>query len=483
MKILLIYPPFLDKKEYRRYLEKSQSEPYTLPLGLAYIASFMKKAGYNDIDLLDAYAKKMNFEQISEYIRKTNPQVIGISCLSDERAITFKLVKLIKSISEKIKIVLGGPHPTLMYEQILMNFPVDVVVIGEGEYTFLELIKAWESRRSLLEVKGIAYRENDNIIETKPRERIKNLDELPFPAYELVNLNNYKLLSFAEEVCKIKGLSKIPNFAAISSSRGCVGKCNFCSTPGIWKRKWTARSAENIVDEIEMLNKKYNITFFIFTDDIFSVNQKRVIDLSEKILDRKLEIMWGFETSVRFVSLEMLEKAKLAGCSCIFYGIESGSKTILKNITKENRNSMVVKAFELTKKAGILTGAFLMVGNVGENRKSIYETIQLLRVIRPDIIAPQIAMVAPGTGLYKIAKSQNFIDESYWLSDYTFPYYTYEHNLRKLLRWHRKIQNYRKNNISILLHSIRDAVEFNAGIRITKKGVSRVPPAPLKCFV
>jgi radical SAM superfamily enzyme YgiQ (UPF0313 family) len=478
MKVLLIYPPFLEKLECRRYLEKAYGGTYSFPLGLAYIASMLIKEGYNNVEILDTYVKKMSWEQISRAISQSDPQIIGISCLSDERATTFKLISLIKSINEKIKIVLGGPHPSLMYEQIVNNFPVDAVVIGEGEYTFVELVKTWESGHGLHEVKGIAFKDNNKVIKTAKRERIKNLDELPFPAYDLVDLNAYKQLSFVEQVCQIKGLEYVPKSVAISSSRGCVGSCNFCSAPGLWKRKWIARSASSIVDEIEMLHKKYNISFFVFVDDIFSVDQKRVIEMSDEIINRKLKILWGFETAVRFVSLEMLERAKAAGCSCIFYGIESGSENILYNVSKNILIDTITNAFDITRKTGMICGAFLMVGNIGENRKSISKTMELLRIIKPDIVMPQIAMLAPGTGLYETAKKQNVIDDNYWLSDNTFPYYTYENNLRTLLRWYRKISNYNKSDFNLMVSSIRDALEFKTGIRISRRGVFRVSPAP-----
>lgn len=459
MKILLINPPPYDHGKDRRFLERKPIQTYTMPLGLGYIASVLEKGGH-EVRLLDAYARESSENELREFIKNMHPYVVGITCLSDQRASWFRLIKLIRSIDGSIKIVLGGPHPSLMIEQTLRHFRPDAIVIGEGENTFLDLIRTWEVKENIDKVKGIAYLKGEDVVITEPRQRIKDLDSLPFPAYHMVNLKDYSGWDFMEGIYRMFGLDKPPLYATISTSRGCVSNCGYCSAPLIWKRRWTSRSAANVVDEMEMLHNKCGIQFVIFTDDIFSVNQDRVIKICGEILKRDLKILWGFETAVNFVSSELLTMAKKAGCRCILYGVESASKIVLSNVNKTIKEEDVLNAFRMTKEAGIVAGAFLMVGNPGESEKSINETIKLLRKIRPDIILPQIAMITPGTKLYEIAKSKGFIGDNYWLTDLPFPYYTCERNLKTLLRWYRKLFYYNHGNFSIFLKTMKDYIEL-----------------------
>jgi radical SAM superfamily enzyme YgiQ (UPF0313 family) len=440
MKILLINPPPFEHGENARILERSPVQTYTMPLGLGYLASFLQREGY-DVRIIDAYVRKLSYEKLGELIKDQKPHVIGITCLSDQRASWFKLIHLIRSIDSSIKIVLGGPHPTLMMTQVLTHFRPDVIVIGEGEETMFDLLKAWGTREDNRQVKGIAYMEGEDIIVTRPRERIKNLDRLPFPAHDVINFDDYQGWDFIRKISHLLGLLKPPQYASISTSRGCVGDCSFCSAPLIWKKRWTKRSASNVVDEIEMLNREYGIEFIIITDDVFTVDQTRVISICEEMLKRNIQVLWGFETVLQSVSYELLHLAKQAGCCCILYGVESGSKTVLSNISKKIKIEEVVKAFNMTRDVGIISGAFLMVGNPGESEKSIKETLNLLNIIKPDIALPQITMITPGTRLFDRAKSKGHIDENYWLTDLPFPYYTCERDLETLIQWYQMLSN------------------------------------------
>jgi radical SAM superfamily enzyme YgiQ (UPF0313 family) len=477
MKIILINPPPYQAGESSRFLERNLIQTYTMPLGLGYIASVLLRAGY-DVSIVDAYVKKLSFEGMEEVIRKSRPDIIGISCLSDQRSSWFRLIQLIRVIDKRIKIVLGGPHPTLMPEQVLTHFKPDVIVIGEGEETMLELVKTWEDGGDINSVKGISYLEDGNFIYTPPRERIKDLDSLPFPAYHLVDINDYGGWELLRMIFEIRGFKKLPKYASMVTSRGCVGNCGYCSSPLVWKKRWTQRSALNVVDEMEMLNREYGVEFVVISDDIFTINQKRVISICDEILRRKLNIMWGFETSVNFVSAGLLNLVKRAGCFCILYGVESGSEVVLSNVSKRIKEDDVIHAFEMTKSAGIVAGAFLMVGNPGESEESINDTIRLLRKINPDIVLPQIAMITPGTKIFDLAKEKCFIDESFWLTDKPFPYYTCERKLKTLLRWYRKLYYYCHNDFSILLHTIRDYIELHTGMRIMKEGLFKVEVPP-----
>ena len=478
MKIQLIQPPQFDFGKNRRFLEEGPIVTYTMPVGLGYLASMLENAGH-EVNIVDAYCMKSPWQELEEKIKKFSPEVIGITSLSDQRASCYQLIRLIKSIGSRIKVVLGGHHPTLMFEQILQKFPVDAVVLGEGEVTMVELVKAWQENKEIDEINGIAFCKNQKIIKTDPREMISNLDTIPFPAYHLIDISAYKGWHFIDQIFSLLGRgTRDYQQASLITSRGCPGKCSFCSVRQMWGPKWRKRSPHNVVDEIEMLYKKYNVEFFVFADDIFSVDQKRVMSICEEILQRGIKIDWGFQTAVKFVSSDMLNLAAKAGCKAVIYGVESASETILKKISKNITVDQIINAFELTKNAGMLTGAYLMVGNIGEDRITIRETIKLLKVIKPDIIVPQILMICPGTELFEIAKSQNFINDNYWLSDLPLPYYTYEHDLYTLSRWYRELGYWHVSRLDRLLRILRDVIELKTGIRITKEGIRRVTPIP-----
>jgi anaerobic magnesium-protoporphyrin IX monomethyl ester cyclase len=441
MKILLINPPPFYHGRNSRFLEKTPVQTFTVPLGLAYIASFLQKEKY-EVHIIDAYVKNLPFEKLMIKVNDLNPEIIGITCLSDQRASWFKLIHLIRSLNNSIKIVLGGPHPTLMTEQILTHCQPDAIVIGEGEETMLDLVKAWENNKPLNKVKGIAYLKGKNVVFTEPRKRIRDLDYLPFPAYDQFDLDDYSGWFFMNTLYRMIGLSKSPKYGTMSTSRGCLGNCSFCSAPLIWNRQWTKRSAKNVVDEMELLKKEYNVDFIILTDDTFTVDQERVRTICNEIIKRNLKLLWAFETAVNFVSYDVLALAKRAGCCFILYGVESGSEHVLSGISKKIKVEEIVHAFNITKRAGIITVASLMVGNPGETENTINITLSLLKTIEPDIVLPQIAMITPRTKLFETAKRQGFIDETYWLTDLPFPYYTCESSLGKLVNWHWKLLHY-----------------------------------------
>ena len=479
MRTLLVNPPVFDHGKYRRILEEKPIETYTMPIGIGYIASVLEKAGY-EVKAVDAY--QMSWGNLGKILKDYAPDIVGISCLTDQRASIYRVIRMVKSLNKEIRIVLGGTHATLMHEQMLNHFPVDAVVLGEGENPFLHLVRTWEAGEDIEGVKGIAFRRDGNVVKTKNQELIKDLDTIPFPAYHFFDLDMYAGWELHTKVASVLGYQHYASYksAAIITSRGCPWNCSFCSVSAMSGQKWRDRTAINVVDEIEMLVNKYNCKIIDFVDDIFSVDQKRVIAISEEIIRRKLDILWGFETGVRYVSEEMLRKAAEAGCKFIMYGVESASKEVMKNVSKKTDVEKIIKAFELTKKAGIATGAFIMVGNPGENDRSINETMKILRVIKPDVIVNQILMIFPGTEQYAKAKREGFIDDRYWLSDLPAPYYEQHHSLQKLVRLHRKIFYYTMNRFSVFARTVRDKIEIHYGIKFTKRGIKMVPKIPPK---
>lgn len=478
MKILLINHPYL--KESSDYGKPTQLAPAPSP-GIGYIGAVLKQAGYN-VKIIDAFY--YSWEKVEDIIKRENPNVVGVGCMTEGRKNAFKVVELTKKINPNIKVVMGGPHPTHCYEQVLKYYPVDAIVIGEGEITIVELIKSWEEGKDLKEVKGIAFKNNGEVYKNTQREFIKDLDTIPFPLYRDFDWNSYVKKDFAGEIADVeingKKLSELP-YCFMITSRGCPYRCQFCATTKFWGAKWRLRSAKNVVDEVELLYHQYGRRYFNFCDDAFSIKEQRVIDICKEILSRGLKIVFNCVTRVDYASIEMANWLKKAGCIYVALGVESGSPKILKTIHKKITLEQIENTFNVFHKAGILPGALLMVGNPGESNETINQTLKLLKKIKPPSTGASITMVFPDTELFEIAKQKGLLTDEYWLKDTSVPFYTAEHSLATLIKWQDKIyrfgEHYRKKLLKErILHKIRVARRIFAartGVYISKRGIHR----------
>lgn len=463
MKILLINPPMYDQRKYG----KPFILPYGPPLGIAYLASTLEKHGFV-VKAIDMF--NYSWEKVRQTLEKEQPDVVGITCLTEQRASPLEVARLSKTVNKDCTVIMGGIHPTILYKQILEHWPVDIIVLGEGEETVKELMICLEEKKVVGDVQGIAYKYQGKIIRTPPRQLIHNMDDIPFPAYKYFDFNRYtggyEILKGAWNGKQLENLRFVP----IISTRGCVGSCQFCSTPLFWQ-KWRTRSAKNVVDEIEYLVKNFGCGFFNFADDIFTVNKNRVIDLCKEILGRKLDIVWDCETRVNFIWEDMLDWMVRAGCYCISFGVESASESVLKAIKKKTTPEQIAQAFTLTKQTGMKTKMLLMVGNPGENDHTVRDTVKMIERVHPDFVSVSEAMVFPGTELYELAKQKGIVTDEHWLTDRPAPYFTIENNLEKLLEWSNMIMSAHAGTIGKILRLLRNALERNTGLRITAEGV------------
>lgn len=462
MKTLLINPPMYDQRKYG----KPFILPYGPPLGIAYLASTLEKHGFEvrAIDMFD-----YSWDKVRQTLEEKQPDVIGITCLTEQRASPLELARLSKTMNKDCVVIMGGIHSTIMYEQILEQWPVDIIILGEGEETIKELMTCLEGKKIFGDVHGIAYKHEGKTIKTPPRRLIENLDDIPFPAYKYFDFDKYTRYEILKGIWNNKPLRNL-RFVPVISTRGCVGSCQFCSTPFFWQ-KWRTRSAKNVVDEMELLTRDFGCGFFNFADDIFTVNKNRVIDLCKEIIQRKLDIIWDCETRVNFIWDDMLEWMMRAGCYCISFGVESASETVLKAIKKKTTPQQIAHAFQLTKQVGMKTKMLLMVGNPGEDDTTVNDTVRMIETVHPDFVSVSEAMVFPGTELYESAKQKGFVSDDYWLTDRPAPYFTVENNLEKLLEWSNTIMSANAGIVGKGLRRLRNMLERKTGIRITTEGV------------
>lgn len=399
--------------------ETSQEGYTNPPLGLLYIAGTLLKHGVS-VKLVDGCVEGKN--AIIKAIGEFKPDIVGITSLTPGRKRALDVARLVRAADPATLIVMGGAHPTIMYRQILEEYDyVDLVVLGEGERTFLEIVTG----TSYESIQGIAYRRDNKVVKTGERATVANLDELPFPAWNLVDLSRYK--PWGTGSFNGIDISKVPRVSVIFS-RGCTGHCDFCSTWWVWKG-YRNRSPENMADELEWLYRDFGVRHFCFADDAFSIDREAIIGLCDEIIRRKMIIAFFANTRSDFVDEELLYRMKQAGCYEVSYGIETGSQHLLNGMTKENTIKSAEMAIKMTKQAGLKATALMIVGNVGETEETVQETLAFLKRAKPDQVASAGGLwILPGTKVYQYCRKIGFIDDDFWLSDEPYKVFTLEHS-------------------------------------------------------
>ncbi|MFH1587599.1 MAG: radical SAM protein [Candidatus Diapherotrites archaeon] len=385
---------------------KENSGHFSPPLGLAYLAAVAreKNCEIKTIDLSARYAEYSD-KDILNSVDSFRPDIVCVSVNTLYASQALKMINLLAD-SPALKIA-GGPHPTILPQESLER-GFDVVVRGEGEETFAELIDFARGEKKLENILGISFRKGKKVIGNSARPPIENLDSLPFPAIDLFNEKDY---------AKSKRASS--NFAVINSSRGCPYNCIFCATSLVQGKRFRFMSAGKVMKEIEEYRKRYGTEIFYFTDDSFSFNRERVMELCKLILNKNLKIKWHCATRVDKVDFELLKKMKNAGCGSITYGLESGNPKTLEKIRKGISLQQTRDALILTKNAGIAANANFILGFPWENAKDIKKTREFMSEISPYVsnFTPSYVLTPfPGSKLFEEYRSKNRFD-GWWNSE------------------------------------------------------------------
>lgn len=362
-------------------------------LGLCFLLSFLKKNNF-DSEIIDMDAEGLNIPAVIKRIYKIKPQLIGISTISFTFLYALKLAEEIKRYFD-IPIILGGCHVSIYPKEVIMNDSIDIGVIGEGEETFLELVKIFKESNGNIKninsefkkVNGIVFKLNGEIIITKQRKFIENIDSLPFPAIEKLRINRYY------------GCNHVKPYITMVTTRGCPFNCSFCSKEH-WGNTFRFYSAERVVDEIEYYTKNLGIKAIDFYDDTFTVSRSRVFKITNLIKRRNIKFDFGLMTRVDCIDRELLLSLKEAGCKVIAYGVEFGDINIQNKINKEFSAEVIKDVFRLTKEAGIRTVGFFMIGHPDETEAEIYNTIRLIKKLDADYVKTNILIPYPGSQLY-----------------------------------------------------------------------------------
>lgn len=379
--ILLILPPLVGA-------ERSQVPP----LGLGYLAAVVKEQ--YSVKIVDMAAAKYKKGDLIDILEKERPRLVGITSLVNAHNNGCRVSRIVKDVlGDETMIIMGGPHVTFLAEETLQeNSAIDVVVLKEGEITFKELVQyRFEGNIQLEEIKGIAFRKGNEIMFTEERAVITDLDSIPFPARELFDLTLYQ------------------EPGTIITGRGCPFTCTFCASSSLCGRRFRARSAENVLDEISELYHKYDIRKLFFADDTLVYNRKRAIDICQGMLDRELSITWGCGTRVDCLPQDCLELMYKAGCRGILLGVESGDEKTLQNIGKGISLEMIMDTAERVHKMGILLTCSFILGLPDDTEESLKRTLELARKLKalkkeptePDVVIYfSILTPLPGTEIY-----------------------------------------------------------------------------------
>ncbi len=389
-KIVFFNTPFSFDK-----VDRLEMEGYFPRLGLASVASFLLSLGY-EVKIVDPIIDVP--EEILKKIKKFKPDFIGISSYTNEIFNAAETAYLAKKAVPGVKVVLGGAHASALPQRTLEEFPVfDYLVIGEGEMTTKELVEG----KPLSKIKGLAFfDETGKFVLNQPRPLIENLDSLPFPAWELYDIDQYRGGSLSGVFGKKGKDLELP----VESARGCPFSCIFCFR--VCGRTIRFRSVKSVVDEVQRDVEKFGANKIFFIEGTFGVNKKLGLELCREIIKRGLhkKITWSTGGRVDVVDKELLGAMKDSGCVYIGFGVESGDEKILKAVGKNTTISQIKRAFQLCREVGIPAEANFIIGHPFETEKTAQKTINLGREIKADYANYAILVPFPGTKVAEMAK-------------------------------------------------------------------------------
>jgi len=369
------------------------------PLGLAYIASVLKNAGFQ-VGFLDNQVLRLQGISLKKEIKKNNPDVVLLSAMTPQWQQIRELSKIIKDISAKIIVGVGGPHLTVYPKESLSDESFDFGVYGEGEKTVLEIMRNIQNGKGFDGIKGCIFRKNGQVMVNPPREEIDDLDALPFPAVGLLPFKDYFALSV-----------KRPFFSMVTS-RGCPYTCRFCFQG--YLGRYRSRSPENVVEEMEQLVNKYNIREIIIFDETFAVETPRALAICELVRKKNLKFSWDLRTRVDLLNEELLISLKAAGCARLHLGIESGNEEVLSNMAKGISIPQIIEKVDMAKRLGFQLRGYFMLGFPGEGRESISDTIRFAKSLPLDWASFTVTIGLPETYIYNESLKKGYFSGDYW---------------------------------------------------------------------
>jgi anaerobic magnesium-protoporphyrin IX monomethyl ester cyclase len=373
------------------------------PLGMLYIGTYLRENGV-DVSIIDEAAQGYSLKDTIDWVKKEDPDILGFSTCSSSCHKATLIAEKVKEENPNIVTVFGNFYATFNAERILTKYPfVDAIVRGEGEHTSLELAKCLEKNGDLKKVLGINFRNNGHTISTPDRPLIKDVDSLPFPDREMLDAEYHNTTA---------GVVVAPKkFSGFVSSRGCVFQCRFCGCRRLARNLWRSRSVDNIMEELHLLSSQ-GYKQFLFVDDNFTLNPKRVIKLCQRLKKDRVDIEFFAEGRVDNCPKDMLQEMVRGNCRMIYFGIENATQKVLDYYDKRTTPKQAEDATRKARKAGIdVIVASFILGAPHETRKEIQHTLDFAKKIQVDIPQFNILATFPGTDIWEELKMQGLVDE------------------------------------------------------------------------
>jgi anaerobic magnesium-protoporphyrin IX monomethyl ester cyclase len=359
-----------------------------LPTTNKYLSMNLKKyaAGQRKYEIIVNDKTHLVWKKLADVVRQTRPMAVGISYFTPLKHVVERVAKLIREIDQDIKIIAGSFHPTFCPEEVMRNPDIDFVIRGEGEIPLLSLVKELKKDSPKWEtVPSIHYRDSDGQIRNNPGANlIERLDELPFPARNLVLNCDYNIYR-----CH-----------SISTARGCPYTCTFCADRRLWGGKVRRRSVDNVIEELKLLKDTYKIDYVDFVDGTFTFDKKYLHAFCNAMIDYKLNIEWRCTARYDNLNEELLQLMKKANCSGLYLGLESGSDRVLKAIDKKITAEQIITVSKMVYNSGIPSATSIMMGLPDEGKEDIEETLKVMKKVKTDIFDINSYIPLPGTPLY-----------------------------------------------------------------------------------
>jgi len=477
-KILLIAPPYLDL-----YGKLSKAAGRYFPLGLAYIAAYLRQYGQHEVQMYEPEAQGLTYEDIASLIKHERPDVVGLTTATPNFPRALELAAVVKKNSKAL-VVMGGVHASAVPEFIVTHYShlVDVVVVGEGEETMLELVNSYTNKADLPKIRGITYLDDDKAVRTPPRPYIEDLDRIPFPARDLISQDLF--VPNAHN-------ARFRQCSSMLTSRGCPYNCSFCAARIVSGRRYRMHSADYVLEEMRMLKKTYGARQLLITDDTFTLNRPRLTDICNQMINERINLQWFCFSQVTVVNPEVLALIKRAGCYNIGFGVESAEPEILKRMGKNIKPEQAVEAVHMANAAGLKTQAFYVFGTPGESRAQMEHTVRFSEEVDATMAFFNMLVPYPGTKDFDFFFKDIPMEEIEWenfvaigekcvldnnpdISPREIEHLLAKANLHYYLKPHRIVR---------LLYHIRSLYEFQnyiiGGISFTKQIFSWMKPKRL----
>jgi len=367
--------------------------PAFVPHGLLHIGSYAIEAGYN----VAIYDRNVEEKAIADVIKKTRPKIVGLGCLTGTAIDDAIYVsKTIKAIDPSIRIVWGGIHATISPDSVLREDFVDLVVIGDGEIAFSQILdNVIKNKLALESIDNLGYKRNGQLIYNK--RVFIDLNQLPLPAWHLIRVEKYIRKKFYAD-----------RVLTINTSRGCPYKCDFCCVPAVHQGHWRAMRAEKIIENLRYLKEHYDIDAFQVDDDEFDIDKKRVLKLCDLLESQKLNLKWSHYSRVNIAQEKVFKREIECGLRLVEFGIESGSGRMLKFLNKQQTLEQISNAYNICKKLRLKTSALFMIGLPDEEINDAIQTVSLVKRLRPHMTICTIYRPYPATRLFTYCIEKGF---------------------------------------------------------------------------